>query len=255
MPVRHWQAWSKLCTYVLAPCRISSEGPSFIHYPQERGVLDTDTLRLQLDLPLLQASGLVAADRRAYWNKTEPRLRASLLYKQQKFNLLREETEGYSKLALELTNNMGPPHDARTARPIELRSDIVARAEQTVLRVKALIGYFDLDPSRALDIILDAFQDNIATHHVFFRELLRASPWGDGARAAKLDDAYTGSYTPAGESSPSRGNVVAQILGFKFAWYSVSCWAIYLAKSHSNNEILRSRMTELARFRRRSFFC
>lgn len=46
-------------------------------------------------------------------------LAPSSRYKQQKFNLLREETEGYSKLEVELLSGMGRPHDSRTARPAE----------------------------------------------------------------------------------------------------------------------------------------
>jgi hypothetical protein len=40
-------------------------------------------------------------------------------YKQQKYNLAREETEGYSKLLAELLANTGPPHDPATGRPVE----------------------------------------------------------------------------------------------------------------------------------------
>lgn len=42
-----------------------------------------------------------------------------MLYKQQKFNLLREESEGYSKLEVELLSSMGSPHSNRTAQPSE----------------------------------------------------------------------------------------------------------------------------------------
>ncbi|PCH34941.1 hypothetical protein WOLCODRAFT_159437 [Wolfiporia cocos MD-104 SS10] len=36
-----------------------------------------------------------------------------------KFNLLREQSEGYSKLVTELTSSLGPPHSPETGRPTE----------------------------------------------------------------------------------------------------------------------------------------
>ena len=58
-----------------------------------------------------------------------------LFYKQQKFNLLREEIEGYSKLTTELYECKKP--------------------EETLENVKSLIGCFNIDPNRVLDICLE----------------------------------------------------------------------------------------------------
>jgi THO complex subunit 2 len=191
--------------------------------------LSPDFLKVRLDTALLALSGILAPTTVQAWGKSEPRIKTAMLYKQQKFNLSREETEGYSKLEVELISSMGPPHDSKTARPVEALAIIRARAEATVTNIKALIGFFDLDPTRALDIILDVFQDNILHHHVFFRELLKASPWGDHTvpEVSKQDGATSeervllpdGSFKFKPRSSSS---VCAQILGFKFAWYSVS---------------------------------
>lgn len=63
------------------------------------------------------------------------------MFEQQKFNLLREENEGYSKLIVELN------------QPNISMSNI----ENVSSNVKTLIGYFSLDPNRVLDIILDSF--------------------------------------------------------------------------------------------------
>ncbi|XP_038056507.1 THO complex subunit 2-like [Patiria miniata] len=70
------------------------------------------------------------------------RLKTKVFYKQQKFNLLREESEGYSKLGAELAqvNSSQSNH------------------EQLLESIKSLIGCFDLDPNRVLDIILEAFE-------------------------------------------------------------------------------------------------
>jgi len=102
-------------------------------------------------------------------------------------------------------------------------SSVRKRAETTLNNIKGLIGYFDLDPARALDVILDVFADNILYHHVFFRELLQLSPWAPRRRKSeevngthsKLPD---GGFQPVQEGA---NTVCAQILGFKFAWYMV----------------------------------
>ena len=78
-------------------------------------------------------------------------------YKQQKYNLFREETEGYAKLITELNQ----PDMAKRTSPKE------------VLRViKSIIGYFNLDPNRVLDIILESFECQLEQHE-FFVALLR----------------------------------------------------------------------------------
>ncbi|XP_050443418.1 THO complex subunit 2 isoform X2 [Adelges cooleyi] len=83
------------------------------------------------------------------------KIKTKLFYKQRKYNLFREESEGYSKLVTELnSDNMDP----------KLMLEII----------KSLIGCFNLDPNRVLDIILDSFEhhtDNKAEH--FFIPLLR----------------------------------------------------------------------------------
>jgi hypothetical protein len=103
-------------------------------------------------------------------------------------------------------------------------SSVRKRAETTLNNIKGLIGYFDLDPARALDVILDVFTDNILYHHVFFRELLQLSPWAP--RRRKTDETNgnhsglpDGGFQPIQEGA---NTVCAQILGFKFAWYTVN---------------------------------
>ncbi|XP_003246335.1 THO complex subunit 2 isoform X1 [Acyrthosiphon pisum] len=82
------------------------------------------------------------------------KIKTKLFYKQRKYNLFREESEGYSKLVTELnSDNMDP----------KIMVEII----------KSLIGCFNLDPNRVLDIILDSFEhhtDNKAEH--FFIPLL-----------------------------------------------------------------------------------
>ncbi|OSD04328.1 hypothetical protein PYCCODRAFT_1444038 [Trametes coccinea BRFM310] len=203
------------------------------------GVLDPDICRERLDLALVASVGLVA-DKVAFERK-EIRTRTSLFYKQNKFNLLREESEGYSKLTTELTSSLGLPHNPSTGYPTEPIETIEARARPTWERILGLIGYFDLDPNRALDIILDVFSVHLATHHSFFVALLSFSPWGRRSRggvkqedmAVEPDPArYRGktlmevlrvAEADAGacldDIDTSNARVLAQVLGFKFRYY------------------------------------
>ncbi|VDP72180.1 unnamed protein product [Echinostoma caproni] len=73
------------------------------------------------------------------------RTKTRLFFKQQKFNLLREENEGYAKLITELSQTRGP-------------------MDAVMTQVRSLIGYFDLDPNRVLDLILDVgeFRENMS---------------------------------------------------------------------------------------------
>ena len=177
-------------------------------------------------------------------------------YKQNKFNLLREQSEGYTKLTTDLIGSLGPPHSPQTAMPIESMTALNARAAAAWERVVALIGHFDLDANRALDIILDVFSVNISTHWQFFLVLLSYSQWSagnellkdqedlDSAATDQKPDQYRGksldevleiakSLSKGPTTQKSSGNsvkqkVLAQVLGFKFAHYLVSDFITYI---------------------------
>ena len=82
------------------------------------------------------------------------KLKTRLFYKQQKFNLFREESEGYAKLITELTQGENLDVDYM----IEV--------------VQSLIGCFNLDPNRVIDVILECFECRIELHK-FYIELIR----------------------------------------------------------------------------------
>ncbi|KAK6037406.1 hypothetical protein COOONC_25089 [Cooperia oncophora] len=95
-------------------------------------IIPADILRIELDV--LDAS-LPA-------NKQQlVRLKTRLYYKQAKYNLLREESEGYAKLITELM-------DAGGGLP----------AKTMMTRVLCLIGQFNLDPNRVIDIALECYE-------------------------------------------------------------------------------------------------
>ncbi|RFU28127.1 hypothetical protein B7463_g8211, partial [Scytalidium lignicola] len=119
------------------------------------------TMRQKLDAQLLQNLGLT----RDTFIRVGIRQATHLLYRQANYNLLREETEGYSKLLTELftTSASEPPS-----------GEVV---EDAFERLKGLIGTFDLDVGRVLDITLDVFAAVLIKHYRFFIKLLRVSSW------------------------------------------------------------------------------
>ncbi|RKP07716.1 transcription factor/nuclear export subunit protein 2-domain-containing protein [Thamnocephalis sphaerospora] len=137
------------------------------------------------------------------------RRRTTMIYKQQKFNLLREESEGYAKLVTELTREM--PKNGVPAAVVE------KRAQETLHRVQSLIGYFDLDPNRVLDILLDVYAYNLFRYHRYFLELIRAPLW-HGNQDRPTNGAAQAAAQKLGR--PGTVNVLAQLMGQKFAYYS-----------------------------------
>jgi len=123
--------------------------------------IDPARMRSELEGTLLIGLDLV----RPSFPKVAVRKATNALYRQTNYNLLREESEGFSKLITEYftTVSSGPPTD-------KLVSD-------TFQRVNALIGAFDLDVGRVLDVTLDVFANLLVRHYTFFVKYLRASDW------------------------------------------------------------------------------
>ena len=118
-------------------------------------------IRLELDSTLLESLGLI----RSTFVRMGIRQQTNLLYRQSNYNLLREETEGYSKLVTELftTSSHEPPTSAVIAEMFE--------------KVKGMVGSFDLDVGRVLDVTLDVFAAVLVKQYRFFVKYLRASSW------------------------------------------------------------------------------
>jgi hypothetical protein len=70
------------------------------------------------------------------------KINTGLVYKQQKYNILREEPEGYAKLVTVLSRL---PRNGKNM-------------ESIIGNIQSIIGQFDLDPNRVMDIILDCFE-------------------------------------------------------------------------------------------------
>ncbi|KAG9478503.1 THO complex subunit 2 isoform X2 [Eleutherodactylus coqui] len=139
--------------------------------------LVSDTiLKERLDPETLESLGLIKQSQQ--FNQKSVKIKTKLFYKQQKFNLLREENEGYAKLISELGQDLSG----------NITSDSILE------NIKSLIGCFNLDPNRVLDIILEIFQCRL-DHDDFFVPLI---------------DSYMGMCEP---------QTLCHILGFKFKFY------------------------------------
>nr|XP_044996003.1 THO complex subunit 2 isoform X2 [Jaculus jaculus]XP_044996004.1 THO complex subunit 2 isoform X2 [Jaculus jaculus] len=139
--------------------------------------LVSDTvLKERLDPETLESLGLIKQSQQ--FNQKSVKIKTKLFYKQQKFNLLREENEGYAKLIAELGQDLSGT----------ITSDLILE------NIKSLIGCFNLDPNRVLDVILEVFECR-PEHDDFFISLL---------------ESYMSMCEP---------QTLCHILGFKFKFY------------------------------------
>uniref|UniRef100_G1QCD4 THO complex subunit 2 n=1 Tax=Myotis lucifugus TaxID=59463 RepID=G1QCD4_MYOLU len=97
-------------------------------------------LKERLDPETLESLGLIKQSQQFYQRSVK--IKAKLFYKQQKFNLLREENEGYAKLIAELVQDLSG----------NITSDLILE------NITSLIGCFNLDPNRVLGVILEVFE-------------------------------------------------------------------------------------------------
>ncbi|XP_042869618.1 THO complex subunit 2-like [Penaeus japonicus] len=120
--------------------------------------LDIDKMmKERLEIETLGDYGIVKNKKN--FHTKQIKVKTKLFYKQQKFNLLREETEGYAKLVT------------------ELNQDITERVTpQSIIQViRSLIGGFNLDPNRVLDLILESLEAR-PSQHQFYTGLLNQYP-------------------------------------------------------------------------------
>ena len=126
---------------------------------------DPEVMRLDLDIAHVVHANLV----RQTFSTIRNRKATNFLYRQANFNLLREESEGYAKLITEYYNTAQEAGGTREAGP--------NMAEDAFQRVKALVGSFDLDVGRVLDITLDISANALVRSFGFFMTFYRCSSW------------------------------------------------------------------------------
>ncbi|KAK5977815.1 hypothetical protein GCK32_005891 [Trichostrongylus colubriformis] len=147
-------------------------------------IIPADILRIELDV--LDAS-LPA-------NKQQlVRLKTRLYYKQAKYNLLREESEGYAKLITELMDSGGG-----------------LPAKTMMTRVLCLIGQFNLDPNRVIDIALECYECCVSQKD-FYISLLKEIKANKDYLCTLLGFKYT-FYHAAGKETPFSLYVVTSSL-------------------------------------------
>lgn len=161
-------------------------------------------------------------------------LNTRLSFRQTKYNLLRESSEGFAGLIVLLISGGQPAAEKRGGQ-----SDVDRQAAARVLweKVTVMIGSFDLSPPRVLDLLLEVASCQLAEAWKFWLEVLRSSPWGLEAavRRAKADSRNERSRSELNQDPEEwevcakencrelAGNrVLAQVLGVKFAFCQVS---------------------------------
>ncbi|KAK7956165.1 THO complex subunit 2 [Apiospora aurea] len=138
-----------------------------------------ELLRQALDVSVLDKMGLV----RNTFARMGIRYATNMLYRQNNYNLLREESEGFAKLITEL---YWTPHS--------LNQEQLTRAgvEAGFERIKGLIGTFDMDVGRVLDIVIDVFASTMMRTFRYFTMFLRVSSWWPSSQIENYDPVITG---------------------------------------------------------------
>eukprot|EP00043_Microstomoeca_roanoka_P003384 m.43460 g.43460 ORF g.43460 m.43460 type:complete len:1411 (+) comp12040_c0_seq1:86-4318(+) len=144
--------------------------------------IEQGILRERLEVPLLKACQLLPPD----YDKALIRIRTKMFYKQEKYNLYHEENEGFSKLVTALNQDF-------------LKSNISSK--DLVARVRTLIGYFNLDPNRVLDLTLDALELHPDQAEVYLH-CLREFTTGNASIANLLGLKFA-NYSKQGVETPS----------------------------------------------------
>uniref|UniRef100_A0AAY4AW48 THO complex subunit 2 n=1 Tax=Denticeps clupeoides TaxID=299321 RepID=A0AAY4AW48_9TELE len=118
-------------------------------------IIPDSILKERLDPDTLESLGLIKQAHQ--FNQKIVKIKTKLFYKQQKFNLLREENEGYAKLITELGQ--------------DLSGNITSH--HVLQNIQSLIGCFNLDPNRVLDVILEVYECR-CEHDDFFLPLIQS---------------------------------------------------------------------------------
>ncbi|KAA0709063.1 THO complex subunit 2 [Triplophysa tibetana] len=150
-------------------------------------------LKERLDPETLESLGLIKQAQQ--FNQKIVKIKTKLFYKQQKFNLLREENEGYAKLITELGQDLST----------NLTSLLVLE------NIKSLIGCFNLDPNRVLDIILEVYECR-SDQDEFFIPLIKSYMCEHQTLCHMLGFKFKFHQEPNGETPCSLYHIAAALL-------------------------------------------
>lgn len=168
--------WLCGCTLTSVPANTSSEGKE--ESPSPSASSSIDALVEVIKAVVIQVPG-----RQSFYVKLQKNLLPSLLdptglaseedllkrlrihntqvnYKQQKYSLLQEDSEGYSKLLQLLVSPAGTGNET----------------EHDICRLRQLLGTFELDPNRAMDLTIDILESKLYPNGVDTKETATERP-------------------------------------------------------------------------------
>lgn len=155
-------------------------------------------------------------------HKKLKKMNTDMYYRQHKFNLLAEESEGYAKL---LSFFIVGINEVGTGGEEDASKDFISKEARK--HVRELIGTFDLDPNRVLDLALDALEwelNEIMTSQQTKKS--SSSEWGFDAINTALSNVQSPNVVNTllaiireldGNSGTDRA--IAHLLGFKYRSY------------------------------------
>ncbi|OBZ83377.1 THO complex subunit 2 [Choanephora cucurbitarum] len=167
-------------------------------------VITTGDCKIHLTVQLMFECGII--NNVKLFERRLVRLNTAMLYKQDKYNLVREVGEGYASLFNELTN--ASIDNARDSKG-KLESTPMERIPQFLKTITSHMGVFHLDPNRVLDIILDLFIRQLKVNHKFWIALIKESEWVKSLVHTDLN----------GELVTNPSPIMAQLFGFRFHSY------------------------------------
>ncbi|KAJ2454397.1 THO2 plays a role in transcriptional elongation [Coemansia sp. RSA 2336] len=160
------------------------------------GVISLDLAKERLDADFLEQMNAVPSA--VAFTRKYIRLNTTLNFKQTKYNLISEQNEGFAKLVVLIQGAMAAvaPHQLSSDLLNATRSgsfsndngSVVMQALRTldglqqrvrmlIADILRLVGIFNIDPNRVLDIIIDCFISSVRFYWPFYLALLDASPW------------------------------------------------------------------------------
>ncbi|CEG75738.1 hypothetical protein RMATCC62417_10731 [Rhizopus microsporus] len=138
----------------------------------ESQALTTNDCKVHFSSQLLKDCNIIP--NKVLFDRRLIRLNTAMLYKQHKFNLLREDSEGYASLINELTiSSIDNQRDTKG----KLTPTSLSKVPEFLKTISSHIGVFHLDPNRVLDIILDFYIKQLTVNYTFWTEVIKQSAW------------------------------------------------------------------------------
>ncbi|EER34771.1 conserved hypothetical protein [Candida tropicalis MYA-3404] len=146
---------------VLNSFAVSKNLRDLIHLLFRDNKIKPETLALHLHSDFIKEVEIVQKD---YLNKSISHSVRDQSLTQKKFNLLHEEVEGYSKFVAEIF-------------AIFREQDTEFKIDYALQIVDKLIGHYDLDPNRCLEILLEIFGGSVVSSYRSILKFLKKSRW------------------------------------------------------------------------------